>query len=66
MSTADEYRQYADECLRSARDAKTKEATTTFLNMAQTWRHAALRIDSSHFRNDRTPRDRNDPALHRF
>ena len=65
MSTADEYRQYADGCLRSARDAKTREVTTTFLNMAQTWRQAALRIESSFVRSVQTPRDRISPALQR-
>ena len=63
MSTANEYRQFADECVRSARDAEKPETTAAFLSMAQTWRAAALRIESSIVWNVPTPRDRPDSAL---
>jgi hypothetical protein len=41
MTTADEYRQFAEDCLRRARDAKDEAERKTFLDMAWTWTKAA-------------------------
>ncbi len=40
MST-NNFQQYAEECLRSARDAKNDEQRKVFLDMARTWAEAA-------------------------
>jgi hypothetical protein len=42
MSSAAEYRQYADECLAWAKSAKTDYERDVFLQMAKTWTEAAL------------------------
>jgi hypothetical protein len=39
-----EYRQYAQECLRWAGQAKTEDQQKAFLEMAQAWTMAALRL----------------------
>jgi hypothetical protein len=44
MTTADEYLQYAEECLRWARDAKTDEERVPFVEMAAAWRLAAAKL----------------------
>src|ERR1700730_3257471 len=41
MTTPDEYQQFAEECLRWARDAKTDADRKTFLDMARIWTKAA-------------------------
>ena len=41
MSTANEYRLFAEECLRWARSAKTEDERKAFLDMARTWTIAA-------------------------
>jgi hypothetical protein len=41
MTTPDEYRHFAEECLRWARDAETDEERKAFLDMARTWTKAA-------------------------
>ena len=46
MPTAQEYRQFADECVRSANDAELSETTASLLALAQSWRIAALEIES--------------------
>jgi hypothetical protein len=43
MPTPDEFRQYADECLHSARDATSEAERKAFLDMARTWTQAAIR-----------------------
>jgi hypothetical protein len=43
MTTADEYRKFAEECLRWARDAKTDEERKAFLDMARAWTQAGAR-----------------------
>jgi hypothetical protein len=45
MKTAEEYRQYAEECIRWAGKAKTEEERKSFLDMAFAWTAAALRIE---------------------
>jgi hypothetical protein len=41
MTTAFEYRQYARECMDSARDATSEAARTQFLDIAKLWLTAA-------------------------
>jgi hypothetical protein len=43
MATADEYRQFAEECFRWARDAKTDADRKAFLDIARAWTQAAPR-----------------------
>ena len=45
MSTAEQYRQYAAECLESARTSTSEDVRKQFLNLAQTWTIAAQQID---------------------
>ena len=58
MSKSDEYRTMADECLRSARQAETKEERLLYLNLARVWLEFALRQDAetSSVRLPPTPR----------
>jgi hypothetical protein len=44
MTTADEYRSFAEECLRWARDAETDIERKAFLDMARTWTKAAAKV----------------------
>jgi hypothetical protein len=41
MSAADEYRRMAEQCLRWAREAKSEEEQTAFLEMATNWSQRA-------------------------
>jgi hypothetical protein len=45
MSTADEYRGYATDCLRLAQEATTPADKARFLQMAQAWRELADKAD---------------------
>jgi hypothetical protein len=45
MATADEYRQYAKECLQWADEAKTDDERRSFLDMARDWTLAAMRLE---------------------
>jgi hypothetical protein len=45
MPNPDEFRRYADECLNSARDAKSDAERKAFLDMARTWTQAAGRVE---------------------
>ena len=45
MSTADEYRAYADECFGWAKTSKTDREREIFLQMAQTWLAASVRAN---------------------
>ena len=45
MTTAQDYRQFADECLRWADEAETEEFKDAFIQMARDWTLAALRLD---------------------
>jgi hypothetical protein len=47
MATADEYHQYARECLQWAAEAENEEQRNNFLAMARTWTHAALQVASA-------------------
>jgi hypothetical protein len=44
MSTSEEYRIFAVECLRWARTAKTEDERKAFLDMAQLWTKAAVKL----------------------
>jgi hypothetical protein len=46
VSSADQYRAFADECFGWARTAKTEHERAIFLQMAQTWLAAAVRARS--------------------
>jgi hypothetical protein len=46
MPKPDEYRTMADECLRSAREAQTKEERLLYLNLARVWLEFASRQDA--------------------
>jgi hypothetical protein len=41
MASFAQYRQYMDECLRAAAEAKSAEERTSLLQLAQTWHRAA-------------------------
>jgi hypothetical protein len=47
MTTADEFRQYAQECLEWAKKAETDDQRQSFLDMARDWTLAALRVGMS-------------------
>jgi hypothetical protein len=58
MSKSSEYRQYAEECLQSARTAPSDDARKQFLELAKMWMTAAQQMDDgmsiplSHERRD--------------
>ena len=43
--TVNEYRQYAEECLRWAAQAKTEDQQKAFMEMAQAWTMDAMRLE---------------------
>jgi hypothetical protein len=45
MADANEYRQYADECLESARTATTEDDRKQLLDLARMWMTAAQQLD---------------------
>ena len=45
MTTADEYRQYARECLQWAEQAETDDERLSLISMATDWTLAAVRLD---------------------
>jgi len=45
MSKSGEYRQYAEECMESARAATSDEARQRFIEIAKLWLTAAQQID---------------------
>ncbi len=45
MADSNEYRQYATECLESARTATTEEVRKHFLDLAKMWMTAAQQLD---------------------
>ena len=52
MTTADEFRQYAQECIEWAKQAKTDDQRQSFLDMARDWTLAALRLGTSKDTNE--------------
>ncbi len=45
MTTAAEYREFAQECTRWAAEEESEEMRATFLVMAKQWMEAALRVE---------------------
>jgi hypothetical protein len=45
MNTADQYQQYAEECIRWAAQTKNEVERKAFLAMARAWTEAAWRIE---------------------
>jgi hypothetical protein len=46
MSSAKEYRANADECMDWARTARSERERSIFIQMAQTWLHAAMLLET--------------------
>jgi hypothetical protein len=46
MTTAVEYRQYAQECIESARESTSEPVRKQFLDLAKLWMTAAERLDT--------------------
>jgi hypothetical protein len=44
MTTPEQYRQFADECMQAAREAKTDAERKVFLDMAKSWTKAAAQM----------------------
>jgi hypothetical protein len=47
MTTAQDYRQFADECLRWADEAETEEFKDAFIQMARDWTLAAMQLEGA-------------------
>jgi hypothetical protein len=47
MTSPDEFRQYAEECLRWARETDDDDLREQFLEMANAWTLAAAQLDGS-------------------
>jgi hypothetical protein len=47
MSKSDDFRQYAEEALRSVRAAKSESQKQALIDLALTWTQAALKADAS-------------------
>jgi hypothetical protein len=45
MTTAKEYREFANECLRWAAEVKAEDDRQAFLDMARDWTLAAMRLE---------------------
>jgi hypothetical protein len=58
MSEADQFRQYAQEAMRWARQAKTEKEKRALLELARTWSQAALESDSTVMVNVSPPEHR--------
>jgi hypothetical protein len=58
MQTAAQYRQYAQECMDSARIATSEAARIQFLELAQLWLAAAVQVDLR--ANGKTPWPKSD------
>jgi hypothetical protein len=46
MAKAQEYRKFAEECLRWADEAETEEFKDAFIQMARDWTLAAMRLEA--------------------
>jgi hypothetical protein len=58
MSEADQFRQYAQEATRWARQAKTEKEKRALLELVRTWSQAALESDSTVMVNVSPPEHR--------
>jgi hypothetical protein len=47
MASFAQYRQYMDECLRAAAEAKSAEERRSLLQLAQTWHRAAISLQAN-------------------
>jgi hypothetical protein len=47
LPSADEYRELADKCFKSARDAHTEDERMMYLTLAQTWLEEVSRRDDA-------------------
>jgi glucose-6-phosphate isomerase len=47
MSTADQFRQYAEEAMRWARQSKTEKEKQVLMELAHTWTQAAFQSEST-------------------
>jgi hypothetical protein len=56
MTRAEEYRQYAAECIRVAQQMQNPADKTMLLDMAQKWRALAAKAESEQRPSDVTPR----------
>jgi hypothetical protein len=63
MFRADDFRQYAQECIVSARVSKSDAIREHFLDMAKTWTIAAAQIDEGTTAAVHTPSPRSNAAL---
>jgi hypothetical protein len=55
MSTPEQFREFADECMAWARRAKSERERKQFLDMARVWMTAAQQLDDSATRADAPP-----------
>jgi hypothetical protein len=62
MTTAKEYRKYADECLRWAAEAETQEDREGLLQLARDWTLAALRLEGALIPEAVKPEPRRQPS----
>ena len=60
MTSADDYRRYATECLRLARAASDPDDKVRLLQMAQAWRDLADKIPANADNVPRLPSDRDE------
>ena len=58
MTTVDEYRRFAEECLKWATEADTEEFRQSFLSMARDWTLAAMRLEGTNQSDFSAPIDR--------
>jgi hypothetical protein len=55
MSKADQFRQYAEEALRCARQSKTEKEKQAYIELARTWMQAAVQSERIFGVNDSAP-----------
>ena len=58
MSTADQFRQYAEEAMRWAYQSSTEKNKQALIELARTWTQAAVQSDSTVVVNDNAPEHR--------
>ena len=58
MSKADQFRQYAEEALRWARQSKTEKEKQAYIDLALTWTQAAVQSEHIFGVNDSPPEAR--------
>ncbi len=58
MSKADEFRQYAEEALRWAAQAKDEKQKQALLDLARTWTQAAVQMETPMVPDDKPPENK--------